>query len=117
MNSIISVIEMDDVHPARMYWQDDNRMLKSILPEFEQTRRQDIPKALYRNGAIYLTRVSKLKEERELMVKPSLPYIMDSKYLVNIDEPRDLLIAEVLVKAWKENKTINTVLNARTVSI
>ncbi len=104
VNSVISVVEMDDVHPARMYWQKDDHTLKSILPEYEQTRRQDIPKALYRNGVIYLTRVSKLLEERKLMMKPSLPYIMNSKYLVNIDEPRDLLIAEVLIKAWKENK-------------
>ena len=104
INSVISVVEMDDTHPARMYWQNENRTLKSILPEWENSRRQDIPKALYRNGVIYLTRISSFKREKSLMVKPSLPYIMQSKFLLNIDEPRDILIAEVLIKAWKENK-------------
>ncbi|HBK72112.1 MAG TPA: acylneuraminate cytidylyltransferase [Flavobacteriaceae bacterium] len=104
INSVISVVEMDDTHPARMYWENEDATLKSILPEYEKTRRQEIPKALYRNGVLYLTRVSALRKEREIMVKPSLPYKMNPNYLVNIDEPRDLLIAEVLIKAWQENK-------------
>jgi len=104
VNSVISVVEMDDTHPARMYWENEDHMLKPILPEFEKYRRQDIPKALYRNGVLYLTRTSALRNENELMVKPTMPYKMNPNYLVNIDEPRDLLIAEVLIKAWQENK-------------
>jgi len=104
INSVISVVEMDDIHPARMYWESENSTLKSILPKYEKTRRQDIPKALYRNGVLYLTRVSAIKKDRQIIVKPLLPYKMDPNLLVNIDEPRDILIAEVIIKAWKENK-------------
>ena len=32
------------------------------------------------------------------MIKPSIPFIMDEKYLLNIDTPRDLLLAELLIK-------------------
>ena len=100
-NSVISVVPMDDVHPARMYWLEDNKELKSIMPQWETSRRQEIPKAYYRNGAIYLTRTQTLLEHKSLMVDPKLPLIMDYNYLLNIDEPRDLIIGDALIKAWK----------------
>jgi len=99
-NSVISVTAMDDIHPARMYWKSEG-LLRPILAEFEQTRRQDIPKALYRNGAIYLVRTKAFKESGQVMVKPSLGLEMPTSQLLNIDEPRDILIAQALIPAWK----------------
>jgi len=101
VNSVISVCEMQDVHPARMYTLQAG-LLQAFVPAFEQTRRQDIPPAYYRNGSIYLVRVEAFKKMKSVMVKPTAAYIMDRKYLCNIDDPRDLIIAEALVKAWKE---------------
>lgn len=103
VNTVISVCEMHDVHPARMYWQKDESMI-SILPEYEQTRRQEIPPALYRNGSIYLTRSKAFESQHSFMVKPIAPLIMPSNWLLNIDEPRDMLIAEALIPAWKLGK-------------
>lgn len=103
-NSLISVIPMQDVHPARMYWQHENGMLKSILPTFEQTRRQDIPAAWYRNGAIYIVKCDALKHHNKIMVSPSIGFAMPTSQWLNIDEPRDLLIAEVLIQAWKRGE-------------
>lgn len=100
-NSVISVVPMDDVHPARMYWIKDGEM-HSILPEYELARRQDIPPAYYRNGSIYLVRKNAFDDKKSLMVKPSIPYIMPSGWLLNIDEPRDMIIAEALIPAWKK---------------
>lgn len=102
-NSVISVTAMDDVHPARMYWNKEG-LLNPILEQFEQTRRQDIPKALYRNGAIYAVRSAAFHVSGEIMAKPSIGLEMPSSQLLNIDEPRDLLLAEVLIKAWKNNE-------------
>lgn len=99
-NSVISVVAMNDIHPARMYWKDDDQ-LRSILPEFEQTRRQDIPAAYYRNGSIYLVRTTAFAKHHSLMIKPTIPYIMPLNLLLNIDEPRDMIIAEALLPAWK----------------
>ncbi|RYE19443.1 MAG: acylneuraminate cytidylyltransferase family protein [Sphingobacteriales bacterium] len=98
-NSVISVVAVDDSHPARMYWREDS-LLMPIMPEFEQTRRQDIPKAYFRNGCIYIVRAEAFKQHHSVMVKPSIGYEMPYSQLLNIDEPRDFLIAEVLVKAW-----------------
>ena len=100
-NSVISVVAMNDIHPARMYWK-KNGALSSILPEFEQSRRQEIPPAYYRNGSIYLVKREAFEREHSVMVKPTLPYIMPLDWLLNIDEPRDLIIAEALIPAWKK---------------
>lgn len=100
INSVISVVAMNDIHPARMYWKHDGQ-LKSILPEFETVRRQDIPPAYYRNGSIYLVRREAFEQQHSMMVKPSLPYEMPLNWLLNIDEPRDMIIAEALIPAWK----------------
>ena len=100
-NSVISVVAMNDIHPARMYWKKDDTLV-SILPEFEQSRRQDIPPAYYRNGSIYLVRRNAFEQEHSLMIKPITPYIMPLDWLLNIDEPRDMIIADALIPAWKK---------------
>jgi CMP-N,N'-diacetyllegionaminic acid synthase len=99
VNSIISVVEMNDIHPARMYWNLDMSLVP-IMPEFEKSRRQDIPTAYYRNGSIYLTRKNAFMAGHAFITKPIMPYIMPFSWLLNIDEPRDILIAEALIPAW-----------------
>lgn len=99
--SLISVCEMDDVHPARMYWNKEG-LLEPIMPEYEQLRRQEIPKALYRNGSIYITDRETFVKTGAIMNKPSIGFIMPYSQLLNIDEPRDLIIAEALVSAWNK---------------
>ncbi len=101
INSVISVVAMSDIHPARMYWRKES-VLTSILPEFEQARRQDIPPAYYRNGSIYLVRKEAFEQYHSVMVKPTIPYIMPLDWLLNIDEPRDIIIADALIPAWKK---------------
>lgn len=99
-NTVVSVCEMDDLHPARMYWE-QNGVLNGILPKFETARRQDIPVALYRNGAIYLIRKGPFFETKKVINHPVVGYKMPYAQLLNIDEPRDLVIAEPIMKAWQ----------------
>lgn len=103
MQSLISVCPMDDVHPARMYWK-NGLSIEPILEKYEQTRRQEIPLAYYRNGSIYIVRTKAFLENNSLMVKPSIGFEMPESMLLNIDTPRDVLIAEPLIKAWKNKK-------------
>lgn len=105
INSVISVSEMKDIHPARMYNIQEDRLV-SLMPELEQTRRQDIIPVYYRNGSIYLVRTSAFLEKMSVMAKPAMPLLMSDEYLVNIDEPRDLVIAEVMIKMWKEKRRL-----------
>ncbi len=100
-NSVISVCAMHDMHPARMYWiEQDEPFLKSMMPELENTRRQEIPAAWYRNGAIYVVRKPAFYQAGTIMAPPSVGYAMPASQLLNIDEPRDILIAEVVMKEW-----------------
>tara|TARA_Y100000022_G_C13193179_1_gene349056 strand:- start:242 stop:913 length:672 start_codon:yes stop_codon:yes gene_type:complete len=96
-NSLVSVCPMDDIHPARMYWK-NNLELNSIMPEFQYSRRQDIPKAWYRNGAIYIVRKEAFLKEKQIILRPILGYEMPRSELLNIDEPIDLKFAQVLLK-------------------
>jgi len=100
MQSLISVCPMDDVHPARMYWK-NGLSLEPILEKYEQTRRQEIPLAYYRNGSMYIVRTKAFLENNSLMVKPSIGFEMPESMMLNIDTPRDVLIAEPLIKAWR----------------
>lgn len=104
-NSVISVCGMDDLHPARMYWLDGIE-LTPIMKDLESKRRQDIPLAYYRNGSIYIVRKEAFLKTKSVMAKPTLGYVMPSSHLLNIDEPRDLLIAEALIKNWLDNKKV-----------
>lgn len=101
--SVISVVAVDDIHPARMYTINQENHLDSFVPEYEQLRRQDIPVAYFRNGSIYLTRTTAFSRTKSVMNKPIRPYFMSSEWLLNIDGQRDVLIAETLISAWKRD--------------
>ena len=103
VNSVISVVEMNDIHPARMYWSHDDSLV-AIMPEYEKSRRQDIPSAFYRNGSIYLTRKKAFMNNQDFITKPIMPYVMPFNWLLNIDEPRDIIIAEALIPLWLDGK-------------
>ena len=92
------------MHPARMYQLADDALLRPMIPTFEFARRQDIPPAYYRNGSIYLTRTEAFLSQRSMMAKPAAGFLMEEKLLLNIDEPRDMLIAGTLVEAWQEGQ-------------
>lgn len=104
INAVISVCEMQDLHPARMYRRMDDGGLVPMIPEYEQARRQDIPPAYYRNGSIYIVRREAFESQGAVMAKPAFGYVMPQRYLLNIDEPRDLIVAEALVAAWQEGR-------------
>jgi len=103
VGSVISVCEMNEIHPARMYNLKRNK-LSSYIPALENTRRQDIPPVYYRNGSIYLVKRNSFLKQKTVMAKPSFGYVMDSKYLLNIDERKDIIIARCLVSEWIKGK-------------
>jgi CMP-N-acetylneuraminic acid synthetase len=55
----------------------------------------------FRNGSIYAVRRSTLVEQRTLMSKRKKAYVMPVERLANVDDERDLVITEALVKLWK----------------
>lgn len=106
ISSVISVCEMDDVHPARMYTLNSNEQLEPFIPDYETTRRQEIPKAYYRNGAIYLVKKSSFQEQKTVMAKPIKPLIVSKEFLPNIDDDIDWLFAETMAKKINLNENL-----------
>lgn len=65
------------------------------------SRRQDLPKAFIRDGSVYLTKVSVLKEQQSLYGK-SIGYVeSDAIQYVNIDTLEDWALAEKLIAGRK----------------
>lgn len=104
VDSVISVCAMDDVHPARMYQMGAEQTLEALDPALEQVNRQDLPPVYYRNGAVYAVRRTVLVEEGRIMGRRPGALVMPSAWLANVDDERDLIIADALVRAWKEKR-------------
>lgn len=101
VEGVVSVCPMDDTHPARMYNLEDEWM-KPLWAEWETMQRQKLPVVYYRNGAIYAVRRPVLYEQKTLMPACKKAYVMPREWLANIDDERDLVIADALVRIWKE---------------
>jgi CMP-N,N'-diacetyllegionaminic acid synthase len=96
--SVTSVVRIFDAHPERVKRLDGDRLLPYIAGDDRPTRRQDLPPAYLRNGAIYLAHRHTVVEG-SVWGSPEVPYEMPPERSVNIDEPLDFLLAEAVVGA------------------
>ena len=76
----------------------------SFSKDFSEKRRQDIPPVYYRNGSIYISHVKTLIKFNSFMKEPIIGFKMPNKHWLNIDDERDLLIANSLIKSWKSER-------------
>ena len=98
-DSVISVIQVFDVHPILMKRIQQNRLLPFCVKEKEGTRRQDYtPPAYMRNGAIYLTRRDVLMEQNSIWGDIIRPYVMPPERSVGVDSELDLKLVEILMR-------------------
>jgi len=98
VKSVISVMEVGDEHPARMYRLGQEQRLEALVPSEEKMRRQDLPKLYRRNGAIYALRYSELERQQTLIARDATAFIMPIEASINIDTELDFLIAEALLE-------------------
>jgi|CXWL01.1.fsa_nt_gi N-acylneuraminate cytidylyltransferase len=94
-DSIVSVYQVSDHHPARMY-NLENGHLVSFDEKFASARRQELPPVYHRNGAIYAFR-RELLQQNTLMGQKILPYIMAEDRSLNIDNEYDLVLADFIL--------------------
>jgi CMP-N-acetylneuraminic acid synthetase len=103
VDAVISVVPLDDLHPARMYNIVDQK-LSPFMDNGETLRRQDLQPVYYRNGCFYAIRTEAFLKEKSFMISNKMPYVMDTEWLANIDSPRDFKIAAVLYEEWKKGE-------------
>lgn len=104
VDSVISVCPVEDGHPARMYRLDADGWMAPLWPDLEAAHRQDLPPLVHRNGALYAVRRRFLVEQQSVMAPRKKAYVMPRERLANIDDERDLVITDALVRHWKDGK-------------
>lgn len=102
-DSLVSVLEVpQEYNPHWTFLKDEKGFLKIATGESKVvSRRQELPKAYFRDGSIYLSTVENiLKKER--LLGDQLGYVVsDPDFFVNIDEPADWKRAEAIAQKWK----------------
>ena len=104
LNNVISVIQLNDIHPARMYNVDKDNNMKPLKAEGERMQRQKLEPVFLRNGCIYAVTVDAFLEHNSLILDNKKAYIMPYSKWLNIDEERDLILADYMIKQWKLGK-------------
>lgn len=115
LEGVISVVEIQDKHPALMYTLDSNRQMHSLLAQQETANRQEMPPVYYRNGCIYAVRPQAMIKENSIMVKNKKAYIMPAEWHANIDEEDDFVHTETLLKQWKKTLCTYSLPNTKTI--
>lgn len=96
-DSLVSVYQVDDCHPSRMYTCDSGRLIP-FSEEPAGSLRQDLLPVYHRNGAIYMSSRSLLMEQGKLVSNKTFAYVMSKSDSANIDDEDDLLIADFLMR-------------------
>lgn len=73
--------------------------LVPAFPAFFGRKSQEVPRAYRPNGAIHVLDVARLRETRDYLTPPRVPYIMPRERSVDIDQPEDLDVARRIVAA------------------
>ena len=79
----------------------DAGMLEMIWPEYEMTRSQDLPTAYFDAGQFYWGDTRAFLIEQKLYSERSVPIIIPSQYVQDIDTPEDWEKAEALYRAMQ----------------
>lgn len=78
--------------------------MDGFLPRLTAKQRQASPKYFRLNGAVYLLNVEHFKTRRSISYDAGCyAYVMPQERSVDIDGPLDLLIAEALLRAQKQD--------------
>ena len=93
-DSVIAMGRLYDHHPSRIKYLDNEGVISDFYPEVPESRRQDLsPLAYIRAGSVYAMTRDQLTTSLRYGGKKSYGYILPDDRFLNIDEPRDLLLA------------------------
>lgn len=96
--AVISVVDVGGDHPLRMKRIVNGCLVNYVDTGFEDMRpRQELPSVYIRSGSIYACSVKNYRKHKNFYGDRVLPIVEPADYAVNIDTPRDFLIAEKTV--------------------
>lgn len=84
--------------PWWMFRLDEARRMHSLFPKDAlPARRQDMPEVYALNGAVYVAKVSWLRETRSFLTPETVAYVMPRERALDIDTELDFTVAEAVV--------------------
>lgn len=98
---LVSVCPVEE-HPILIRSIDENSNLTALLKKNSTCRRQDMEDYYRVNGCIYINQIAGLSKETSFNDNP-VGFIMDRSHSVDIDEMKDLYIAEYYMRRDKSN--------------
>ncbi len=102
-NSLVSVTRED--HSVFWTFRITNGYLEPVMgKEYLSRRSQDLPETFIPNGAIFIADVKTILKYRTFYCTDTLPYVMEREDSIDIDEPFDLKIAELLIEIKKNQE-------------
>jgi len=100
-DSVISVVKVGAMHPARMKKIINDRLVDYAEEEVENMPKELLPPVYIRNGAIYAVKRDVLVNMRSFKGRVCRPYVMPEERSINIDSRMDFLLAEAVMKRMK----------------
>ena len=94
-HSAVSVCEISE-YPEWMFRVQNNFMTNFLSQENLAKRRQDLEKVYMLNGALYLSTRKHFFDNLNFISKETLPYLMEKRYSVDIDDEIDWQYAELI---------------------
>jgi len=100
-SSVVSVKKIDSEHPFRMKRMIQDQILVNYIDQgFEDMRpRQDLPAVYIRNGSIYMSPASSIRDKSTLVTNNAYGYIMDNLHSINIDNMEDFVVANYFMES------------------
>lgn len=102
-DSVVSVYQVEDQHPTRMYVLENGR-LYPYASEPTDRLRQGLTAVFHRNGAIYACRTQLLRDQNTLIGPDTRPYLMPRARSLNIDDETDFAFAQFLFEQRESGK-------------
>ena len=95
-------------HPWRMFTIGNDGYLHALLegvhPQPYLLRRQELPDVFWYNAVTDVTRRRTILEKHSMTGERILPFVIDARDVVDIDEPDDLLIAAVKLQQFRKEQ-------------
>lgn len=96
-DSLVSVVDVEGIHPYRMKKIIGNRMVNYVDQGFWNMKpRQALPKVFIRNGCIYFIKVKTLLKNHSLIGNYCYALEMKKNESINIDNMNDLKLANII---------------------
>jgi len=101
-DSAVALVDIDNSHPMKAKRLEGDTVLPYTMSETEGTRRQDLPVAYKRSGAVYVMRRDILMDQSSLYGERVVGHVVPKERSVDIDDEFDWLKAEYMLDKLKK---------------